>query len=66
MIASPPFAPSTTIPRSAPSVGGLLATFTTLRARDAGLSLALQVLLYPNTDLRPGRTIPHASSTTAW
>ena len=36
------------------SAGGLLATVTAFRARDAGVSLALQVLLYPNTDLRAG------------
>ena len=41
------------------SAGGLLATVTALRARDAGLHLALQVLLYSNTDLRPG---PHHPS----
>ena len=36
------------------SAGGLLATVLACQARDAGLGLALQVLLYPNTDLRPG------------
>ena len=41
------------------SAGGLLATVLARRARDAGIALRLQVLLYPNTDLRPGTT--HAS-----
>lgn len=41
------------------SAGGLLTTVTARRARDAGLRLALQVLLYPNTDLREGNL--HAS-----
>ena len=36
------------------SAGGLLATVTARRARDGGVPLALQVLLYPNADLRPG------------
>ncbi len=36
------------------SAGGLLATAVAARARDAGQTLALQVLLYPNTDLREG------------
>lgn len=44
------------------SAGGLLATVMAMRARDAGLPLALQVLLYPNTDLRPG---PHHPSRVA-
>ncbi len=34
------------------SAGGLLATVLARRARDEKLSLRLQVLLYPNTDLR--------------
>lgn len=34
------------------SAGGLLATVLARQARDAGLKLALQVLLYPNADLR--------------
>lgn len=41
------------------SAGGLLATALAGQARDAGLELALQVLLYPNTDLRADA--PHAS-----
>ncbi len=36
------------------SAGGLLATVMAGHARDAGIPLLLQVLLYPNTDLRPG------------
>ena len=40
------------------SAGGLLAAVMAMRARDAGLTLALQVLLYPNTDLRPGPLHP--------
>ena len=40
------------------SAGGLLATVLAMRARDAGLPLALQVLLYPNADLRPGSGHP--------
>ncbi|WP_158808825.1 alpha/beta hydrolase [Beijerinckia sp. L45] len=36
------------------SAGGLLATVLARSARDGGLRLALQVLLYPNTDLREG------------
>ena len=34
------------------SAGGLLAAVLARRARDAGVALALQVLLYPNADLR--------------
>jgi acetyl esterase len=34
------------------SAGGLLATVVARRAREAGIGLALQVLLYPNADLR--------------
>lgn len=41
------------------SCGGLLATVVARRARDAGLPLALQVMLYPNADLR--ETATHAS-----
>ena len=41
------------------SAGGLLASVTAMGARDAGFTLLLQVLLYPNTDLRPG--LHHAS-----
>jgi acetyl esterase len=41
------------------SAGGLLATVLAQHARDQGLHLALQVLLYPNTDLREG--LGHAS-----
>ena len=41
------------------SAGGLLAAVTARRARDAGLPLVLQMLLYPNTDLREGTA--HAS-----
>ncbi len=41
------------------SAGGLLAALVAVHARDSGLPLALQVLLYPNTDLREG--IEHRS-----
>ena len=40
------------------SAGGLLATVTAMQARDAGIDLSLQLLLYPNTDLRPGPLYP--------
>ncbi len=36
------------------SAGGLLAAVLAQRARDAGIALALQLLLYPNADLREG------------
>ncbi len=41
------------------SAGGLLATVLARRARDAGIALRRQVLLYPNTDLRADA--PYAS-----
>ena len=41
------------------SAGGLLAAVLARRARDSGRALRLQVLLYPNMDLRP--EAPHAS-----
>ncbi len=41
------------------SAGGLLAAVVAARARDGGRRLALQVLLYPNTDLR--EATDHAS-----
>ncbi len=41
------------------SAGGLLAAVLAAEARDAGHALALQLLLYPNTDLR--ETTDHAS-----
>lgn len=41
------------------SAGGLLAAVIARRAREAGLPLVLQMLLYPNTDLREGAE--HAS-----
>ncbi len=44
------------------SAGGCLAAVIARRARDAGLSLALQVLLYPNTDLRPSAELPEGTS----
>lgn len=40
------------------SAGGLLASVIARRARDAGVELALQVLLYPNADLREGSRYP--------
>lgn len=36
------------------SAGGLLAAVTAMRARDDGFRLLLQVLIYPNADLRAG------------
>ena len=36
------------------SAGGLLATVMARHARDTGIPLRQQILLYPNTDLRPG------------
>ena len=36
------------------SAGGLLAAVIARRARDAGIDLALQMLIYPNADLREG------------
>ncbi len=44
------------------SAGGCLAAVTARRARDAGLPLALQVLLYPNMDLRPTKALPEGTS----
>ncbi len=40
------------------SAGGCLAAVTARRARDAGLPLVLQVLLYPNADLRRSDDLP--------
>lgn len=47
---------------SGDSIGGALATALAVRARDAGLPLAGQVLLYPNTDLRPHADYPSRAS----
>ncbi len=44
------------------SAGGCLAAVTARRARDAGLPLALQVLLYPNTDLRRTDDLPEGTA----
>lgn len=41
------------------SSGGLLATVVARRARDVGVPLALQAMIYPNADLR--EATPHAS-----
>lgn len=40
------------------SASGLLATVLARRARNAGVDLALQILLYPNTDLRETPSYP--------
>ena len=43
------------------SAGGLLASVLARRARDAGVVLALQILLYPNADLREASSYPSRS-----
>lgn len=47
---------------SGDSIGGTLATALAVRARDAALPLAGQVLLYPNTDLRHDAHYPSRKS----